>query len=166
MKKLLLMLPLLGMLAACCTDKKCSADTTLMKSDSVTVNYEEIYAGTFPAADCSGIYYLLRFYTSESGTDTLFTLEASYLDAEGEGMHTSFTTNGKRIALDSLDAFSLHPNNGDPVMNFIVVDETTLRMVNDSLKEVGVNYDLVKVSDLPADSCVTPTNPDIVNSEL
>jgi hypothetical protein len=166
MKKLLLMLPLLGMLAACYTDKKCSADTTLMNSDSVTVNYEEIYAGTFPAADCSGIYYLLRFYTSESGTDTLFTLEASYLDAEGEGMHKSFTTNGKRIALDSLDAFSLYPNNGDPVMNFIVVDETTLRMVNDSLKEVGVNYDLVKVTNLPIDSCVAPTNPNIVNSEL
>lgn len=147
------MLPLLGMLAACCADRKCAPTTTEVASDSATVVYEELYAGTFPAADCSGIYYLLRLYTDSLGTDTLFTLDASYLDAEGDGVHRSFTTTGKCLHLTHVEGFTLHPDNGEPAMNFLTISDTIVRMVNDSLKEVGVNYDLVKITECTDTAC-------------
>lgn len=153
MKRLLLMLPLLGLLAACCADRKCAPATTEVASDTAAVAYEEIYAGTFPAADCSGIYYLLRFYLSEEGSDTLFVLDATYLDAEGDGQHKSFTTTGKRSSMKDCTYFSLNPDNGDSPMNFQIVNDTILRMVNDSLKEVGVYYDLVKLTECIDDDC-------------
>ena len=162
MKRLLLMLPLLGMLTACCTDKKCVSEPALATPDTASVVYEELYAGTFPAADCSGIYYVLRLYTDSLGSDTLFTLDASYIDAEGDGNHTTFTTTGKCLHLTHVEGFTLHPDNGEPSMNFVTISDTIVRMVNDSLQEVGVNYDLVKITE-SADtactaSCVTCTH--------
>ncbi len=147
------MLPLLGVLTACCADKKCAADTAQVTTDPVSVAYEELYAGTFPAADCSGIYYVLRLYTDSLGTDTLFTLDASYIDAEGDGCHRTFTTAGKCLHLTHVEGFTLHPDNGEPSMNFVTISDTIVRMVNDSLKEVGVNYDLVKITECSDTTC-------------
>ena len=153
MKRLLMMLPLLGMLTACCADRKCASATTEVVPDTTAVAYEEIYAGTFPAADCSGISYLLRFYLSEEGSDTLFVLDATYLDADGDGLHKSFTTTGKCSSMVDQAYFSLNPDNGESPMNFQIVNDTILRMVNDSLKEVGVYYDLVKLTECMDDNC-------------
>lgn len=150
MKKTFLMFPFLGLLAACCSDPKCAEMETAPTSDSVTVVLDEVYAGTLPAADCSGINYVLRLHAVETGKDTLFTLEATYLDAEGDGMHKTFVTTGKRTDTVAATgtALRLMPNNGEPPMHFMAVNDTTLRMVNDSLKEMGngLNYDLIKVT--------------------
>lgn len=158
MKKLFLLCSLMGMLTACCSESKCAATGAETASDSLVVVQDEIYAGTFPAADCSGINYVLRLHAVETGKDTLFTLEATYLDAEGDGVNRTFTTTGKRthVAHAPKKTLRLIPDNGDPVMHFMSVDSTTLRMVNDSLQVVGdsMSYDLVKITEVSVeDAC-------------
>ena len=158
MKKLFLLCSLMGMLTACCSESKCAATGDETASDSVVVVQDEIYAGTFPAADCSGINYVLRLHAVETGKDTLFTLEATYLDAEGDGVDKTFTTAGKRthVANAPQKTLRLIPDNGDPILHFVAVDDTTLRMVNDSLQVVGdsMSYDLVKITEVcVGDAC-------------
>lgn len=158
MKKLFLFCSLMGMLTACCSESKCAAPGDETASDSVVVVQDDIYAGTFPAADCSGINYVLRLHAVETGKDTLFTLEATYLDAEGDGVDKTFTTTGKRthVANAPQKTLRLIPDNGDPILHFVAVDDTTLRMVNDNLQVVGdsMSYDLVKITEVcVGDAC-------------
>lgn len=159
MKKLLLLCSFVGLITACCSESKCAATGAETASDSVVVVQDEFYAGTFPAADCSGINYVLRLHAVETGKDTLFTLEATYLDAEGDGVHRTFTTTGKRttVAATAGPALRLIPDNGDPIMHFVAVDSVTLRMVNDSLQTVGegMNYDLVKITEVEVEDTCT-----------
>lgn len=161
MKKLFLLCSLMGILTACCSESKCAATGDETASDSLVVVQDEIYAGTFPAADCSGIDYVLRLHAVETGKDTLFTLEATYLDAEGDGVHRTFTTTGKRthVANAPHKTLRLIPDNGDPVLHFVAVDDTTLRMVNDSLQVVGdsMKYDLVKITEICVDDACKGT---------
>ena len=45
----------------------------------------EVYAGTLPAADGPGIDYVLTLNAATDGIDTTYTLDMTYLDAEGQG---------------------------------------------------------------------------------
>ena len=77
----------------------------------------------------------------------------TYLDAEGQGKNTSFTSKGKRQIIqkdvnnNKKTAYKLTPDNGDSPVYFVVVNDTTLRLVNDSLQETvsDLNYDIVQV---------------------
>ena len=44
-------------------------------------------------------------------------------------------------------AVKLTPNDGEAPMYFVIVNDTTLRLVNDSLQEAvsDLNYDIIKV---------------------
>ena len=82
-----------------------------------------------------------------------YTLVTTYLDAEGQGKNTSFTSKGKRQVIqkdvnnNKKTAYKLTPDNGDSPVYFVVVNDTTLRLVNDSLQEAvsDLNYDIIQV---------------------
>ena len=86
--------------------------------------------------------------------DTVYTLEMTYLDADGPGKHQTFTSKGKQKTIHKKvnnhpkKAVKLTPDNGDQPMYFLVVNDTTLRMVNDStlVETIGqAVYDITKV---------------------
>ena len=115
---------------------------------------EEIFTGTLPAADGPGIDYVLTLDAATDGVDTVYTLEMTYLDANGPGKHQTVKSKGKQESVHKMvnnkhkKGIKLTPDNGDKPMYFVIVNDTTLRMVNDStlVETVGqAVYDITKV---------------------
>ena len=143
--------------ASCQSNNKKSAEL-VMENDSVMMEpievAEEIFTGTLPAADGPGIDYVLTLGAATDGVDTVYTLEMTYLDANGPGNHQVVKTSGKQQTMHKVvnnqpkKAVKLTPNSGDQPMYFLVVNDTTLRMVNDStlVETIGqAVYDITKV---------------------
>ena len=76
------------------------------------------------------------------------------MDAEGPGKNKSFTSKGKKEVIQKdvnnkkKTAIKLTPDDGDTPVYFVVVNDTTLRLVNDSLQEAvsDLNYDIIQVN--------------------
>lgn len=132
MKKGVLWLMTIVLMTAC--------QPSVNKQDEACVlNNVKVYTGTLPAADCPGIEYKLSI-----NGDTVFSLDRTYLEAI-DGRDTTFVSNGKVESLQEGNAIKLVTE--DEVIYFKVVNDSTLRMVNDSLQEIQtpLNYDIVKV---------------------
>lgn len=160
MKKLMMLVAIAAAFASCQSNNKKNAEI-IVENDSVVAIIpepieveEEIFTGTLPAADGPGIDYVLTLGAATDGVDTVYTLEMTYLDANGPGNHQTFKTKGKQHTLHKVvnnqpkKAVKLTPNTGDQPMYFLVVNDTTLRMVNDStlVETIGqAVYDITKV---------------------
>ena len=96
---------------------------------------EEIFTGTIPAADGPGIDYVLTLGAATDGIDTVYTLDMTYLDANGPGKHQTYQSTGKQKTMHKMvnnqpkKGVKLTPDNGDTPMYFLVVNDTTLRIV-------------------------------------
>lgn len=163
MKKIMMMLALAAAFVSCQSNNKKGAEI-VMENDSVVAIIpappgievdEEIFTGTIPAADGPGIDYVLTLGAATDGVDTVYTLDITYLDANGPGNHETYKTKGKQTTVHKKvnnqpkKGIKLTPNNGDKPMYFLVVNDTTLRMVNDStlVETVGqAVYDITKVN--------------------
>lgn len=97
---------------------------------------------------------MLTLNTATDGVDTTYTLDMTYLDAEGPGKNKTFTSKGKQQTIHKVvdkkpvTAIKLTPqNNNEAPQYFVIVNDTTLRLVNDSLQESvsDLNYDIVKI---------------------
>ena len=130
------------------------ADSLAIEAMSPTVEATEVYEGTLPAADGPGIRYVLTLNMLADANDTTYTLDMTYLDAEGQGKNKTFTAKGKQQTVHKVvnkkpvTAVKLTPkNSNDAPMYFVIVNDTTLRLVNDSLQEAvsDLNYDIIKV---------------------
>lgn len=112
-----------------------------------------VYEGILPAADGPGIQYVLSVDSVGPNGESGYTLVTTYLDAEGAGKNKTFTSKGKKEVIqkdvnkNKKTAYKLTPNNGDAPVYFVVVNDTTLRLVNDSLQEAvsDMNYDIIQV---------------------
>ena len=112
-----------------------------------------VYEGILPAADGPGIQYVLSVDSVGPDGESGYTLVTTYLDADGAGKNKSFTTKGKKQVIQKdvnnkkKTAIKLTPNDGDAPVYFVVVNDTTLRLVNDSLQEAvsDLNYDIIQV---------------------
>lgn len=154
MKKVFMLAALVAALASCHSKQQNNvAEMDIISVDSAGVeDITEIYSGTLPAADGPGIDYILTLNEEISGTDTLFTLDMIYLDANGPGKNLTFKTKGKQHRIHRLvdrhprKALKLTPSTGEPPIYFLVVNDTTLRMANDSLMEITTDttYDIVR----------------------
>ena len=99
------------------------------------------------------IQYVLSVDSVGPDGESGYTLVTTYLDAEGQGKNKSFTSKGKKqVIKKTVDnkqktAYKLTPNDGDAPVYFVVVNDTTLRLVNDSLQEAvsDLNYDIIQV---------------------
>lgn len=162
MKKLMMFVAIVAAFVSCQSNNKKQAEI-IVENDSVVAIIpapvevdEEIFTGTIPAADGPGIDYILTLGAATDGVDTVYTLEMTYLDADGPGKHQTFTTKGKQQSVHKVvnnqpkKGVKLTPDNGDQPMYFLVVNDTTLRMVNDStlVETIGqAVYDITKVKD-------------------
>ena len=61
-----------------------------------TTRLTEVYTGTLPAADGPGIDYVLTLNAATDNADTVYTLDMTYLDAEGQGQNKIFTSKGNK----------------------------------------------------------------------
>lgn len=146
MKKYILMLVAGTVLTACG-----ATDTGKEKpvADSETV-VTDVYVGKLPAADGPGIIYELTL-NAESLQD-IYSLDMVYLEGGCEGNDTVHNVKGRikhiNRTVDGVakTALKLMPVNGEPAMYFVQVNDSTLRLVNDSLQEAasGIKYDLIK----------------------
>lgn len=157
MKKLMMLAAVVAAFASCQSNKKNmeSVDDgfTPVSSPYVEVD-EEIFTGTLPAADGPGVDYVLTLGAATDGTDTIYTLDMTYLDANGPGKHQTFKTKGKQQKVQKVvknqpkKAVKLTPDTGDQPMYFLIVNDTTLRLINDSTLEETIEqsvYDITKV---------------------
>lgn len=62
----------------------------------------EVYEGTLPAADGPGIDYVLTLNAATDGVDTTYTLDMTYLDAEGQGKNKTFSSKGKQQTIQKV----------------------------------------------------------------
>ena len=163
MKKLVMLAVIAVAFASCQSNNKKNAEI-VVENDSVvailpappTVEVdEEIFTGTIPVADGPGIDYILTLGAATDGVDTVYTLEMTYLDANGPGNHKTFKTKGKQQTVHKVvnkapkKGVKLTPDNGDQPMYFLVVNDTILRMVNDSTLVETIDqavYDIKKVN--------------------
>ena len=112
-----------------------------------------VYEGILPAADGPGIQYVLSVDSVGPDGESGYTLVTTYLDAEGPGKNKSFTSKGKKEVIQKdvnnkkKTVIKLTPDDGDTPVYFVVVNDTTLRLVNDSLQEAvsDLNYDIIQV---------------------
>ena len=157
MKKVIMLAAVVAALASCQSKANKTAEA---EADSLAIamtpitEMTEVYAGTLPAADGPGIDYVLTLNAATDGVDTTYTLDMTYLDAEGQGKNKTFTSKGKQQTVHKVvnkkpvTAVKLTPkNSNDTPMYFVIVNDTTLRLVNDSLQEAvsDLNYDIIKV---------------------
>lgn len=162
MKKIMMLAALAVAFASCQSNKKKNVEI-MVENDSVVAVVpappvievdEEIFTGTIPSADGPGIDYVLTLGAATDGVDTVYTLDMTYLDANGPGKHQTFKSKGKQKTVHKTvnnqpkKGVKLTPDNGDKPMYFLVVNDTTLRMVNDStlVETIGqAVYDITKV---------------------
>ena len=125
---------------------------TVAGNDSSAV---AVYEGLLPAADGPGIQYVLSVDSVGPDGESGYTLVTTYLDAEGQRKEQRASlpkVKNKVIKKDSEQqtkktAYKLTPSDGDAPVYFVVVNDTTLRLVNDSLQEAvsDLNYDIIQV---------------------
>ena len=162
MKKIMMLVAIAAAFASCQSNNKKGAEI-VMENDSVVAIIpappmvevdEEIFTGTIPAADGPGIDYVLTLGAATDGIDTVYTLDMTYLDVNGPGKHQTLNTKGKQHTVHKQvnnqpkKGVKLTPDSGDQPMYFLVVNDTTLRMVNDStlVETIGqAVYDITKV---------------------
>ena len=135
MKKVIMLAAVVAALASCQSKANKAAEA---QADSLAIamtpitELTEVYEGTLPAADGPGIDYVLTLNAATDGVDTTYTLD----------MTVHKVVNKKPVT-----AVKLTPKNGEAPMYFVIVNDTTLRLVNDSLQEAvsDLNYDIIKV---------------------
>lgn len=155
MKKVMMIATFTAALVSCQSKGTQNNDAVAMNESVMAVAGNDssavtVYEGILPAADGPGIRYVLS--VSPDGKSG-YTLVTTYLDAEGPGKNKSFTSKGKKEVIQKdvdnkkKTAIKLTPNDGDTPVYFVVVNDTTLRLVNDSLQEAvsDLNYDIIQV---------------------
>ena len=159
MKKLLMFAALVAALASCPSNNKKTVEAE-MEDNAIAslpiMEVDEVFTGTIPSADGPGIDFVLTLGVTTDGLDTLYTLDMTYLDAAGPGKNQTFTSKGKKNEIHKVvnnkpkKAVKLTPDDGNSPMYFVIVNDTTLRMVNDSTLQETISqtvYDLTKVKD-------------------
>lgn len=155
MKKVMMIAAVAALLASCQSkgNQNNATDdanaTTVVESGSAM---GEVYEGVLPAADGPGIKYQLSI-SNAADAESGYTLVMTYIDAEGKGKDKSITTTGKKEVVSKnvnnmqKTAYKLTPTGSDLAVYFAVVNDSTLRLVNEDLQDnvSTLNYDIVKV---------------------
>ena len=147
MKKTVFVIIACAALTAACNNGKKASNTTDAQADTTATADSIVYEGVRPAADCAGIRY--RLAVANDSTQG-FSLTESYLKSETEVENTyayagkleeqKATVGGKENTY-----YKLPMGKNEPTTNFLVVNDSTLRLVNDQLEEAAtkeLNYDL------------------------
>ena len=145
MKKVILFAVACALLTACGKGKTAGNAEGVDSLDSVAAD-SAVYTGVLPAADVFGIRY--RLALAQDSTNG-FNLTQEYLKSENE-VDTTFTYTGtaeikKSGGEPGKTYYELNIGAKEDTYNFLVLNDSTLRMVNAELEEAvagGLNYDL------------------------
>lgn len=103
MKKVIMLAAVVAALVSC-QSKGTKAEEAAADSLAVvmepTMEETQVYEGVLPAADGPGIRYVLTLNTLANAADTTYTLDVTYLDAEGKGKDKTFTSKGKPVTVE------------------------------------------------------------------
>ena len=146
MKKVMMIAALAAALVSCQSKGTQNNDTVAMDESVMAVTGNDssavaVYEGILPAADGPGIQYVLSVDSVGPDGESGYTLVTTYLDAEGPGKNKSFTFQRKersypeRRRQQEENSHQADPNDGDTPVYFVVVNDTTLRLVNDSCRK-------------------------------
>lgn len=144
MKKTLFMLTACIAMMASCNNGKTKATT---ETEDTTATDSVVYEGMLPSADSYGISY--RLVMAQDSTMG-FSLSESYMKSETE-VDTTFSYQGNAVAdtktVDGKDNNYLKlPTAENDTTYFLVLNDSTLRMVNadleEAVKQEGLSYDL------------------------
>ena len=154
MKKVLLLVAACAAIMACDNKAKTAqtgenVDSAFMELDSAQTPAADSlrFEGVVPAADGPGIRYQIAI---ANDTTEGFTLVETYLEAEG-GKDQTFTYTGKKETVkqtvkgEEKTAYKFNLDKDGGAEYFLLVNDSTLRLVNDKLEESatkGLNYDL------------------------
>ena len=103
MKKVIMLAAVVAALASCQSKANKAAEA---EADSLSIEMApitevtEVYEGTLPAADGPGIDYVLTLNAATDGVDTTYTLDMTYLDAEGQGKNKTFSSNDLKSSME------------------------------------------------------------------
>ncbi len=158
MKKVFMLAALVAALASCQSNKKGEInEVDIFAADSAGIEeITEVFQGTLPSADGKNINYILTLNADIDGPDTLFSLDMIYLDSIDSKKNQTFNAVGKqqkihkKVNHQHKTAYKLTPDNGERPIYFLLVNDTTLRMVDNHLNEnpmSDLNYDILLVSD-------------------
>ena len=149
MKKAFMALAACALIASC--PQKGKTEANAENADSVAVDSmvsdSVRYEGVVPAADGPGIRYELAL--ANDSTDG-FSLVMTYLEAENGKDKVFYYTGKKEDVKKTVDgaekmAYKLNLGKKEDTEYFLVLNDSTLRMVNEDLKEGvagGTKYDL------------------------
>ncbi len=150
MKKVLFMIAACAAMVACNNGKtaknvepadSAATDTTAAMTDST------VYEGMTPAADCAGIKYHLALATDSTNG---FSATESYMESDTEAKSTESYTGKYEIVKKDVNGkentYYTFEFGKDHKVNFLVANDSTLRMVNADFEEAvakeGMSYDL------------------------
>ena len=148
MKKVMMIAAIAAALVSCQSKGTQNNDSTVDEGVLTVAGNDSsavaVYEGLLPAADGPGIQYVLSVDSVGPDGESGYTLVTTYLDAEGQGKKQVIK---KTVDNKQKTAYKLTPNDGDAPVYFVVVNDTTLRLVNDSLQEAvsDLNYDIIQV---------------------
>lgn len=163
MKKVIMLAAVVAALVSCQSkgtksDQTAADSLAMVTATEPTMEEVQVWEGVLPAADGPGIRYVLTLNTIANANDTTYILDMTYLDADGKGKDKTFTSKGKpevvkKTARDKANrtmtrkALKLKPNDGSEPVYFIIANDTTLTLCNDSLQESqsDLNYDIYRV---------------------
>ena len=142
MKKVMMIAALAAALVSCQSKGTQNNDAVAMDESVMAVTGNDssavaVYEGILPAADGPGIQYVLSVDSVGPDGESGYTLVTTYLDAEGPGKNKSFTSKGKKEVIQKdvnnkkKTVIKLTPDDGDTPVYFVVVNDTTLRLVNE-----------------------------------
>ena len=131
MKKVIMLAAVVAALVSC-QSKGTKAEEAVADSLAVamepTMEETQVYEGVLPAADGPGIRYVLTLNTLANATDTTYTLDVTYLDAEGKGKDKTFTSKGKPVKVEKTvkdkkkTAIKLNPSDGSEPVYFVIAN--------------------------------------------
>lgn len=146
MKKTVIALFAIAALMASCNNGKTNTAATAgdsIAADSTVAQDSMVYEGLTPAADVFGIRYRLALAADSTKG---YSLKEDYMDSETE-VKQSFESNGtyEQTEKDGKTYIKVGADK-DNALNFLQLNDSTLRMVNSELEEPvateGMNYDL------------------------
>ena len=158
MKKVMMIAALAAALVSCQSKGTQNNDTVAMDESVMAVTGNDssavaVYEGILPAADGPGIQYVLSVDSVGPDGESGYTTGNNLYWMPKAPERQELTSKGKKEVIQKdvdnkkKTAIKLTPNDGDTPVYFVVVNDTTLRLVNDSLQEAvsDLNYDIIQV---------------------
>lgn len=154
MKKVIMLAAVVAALVSCQSKgmkaEEAAADSTALAMEEPTVDEGWVFVGTVPATKTTpAANYMLTLNAEANAVDTVYTMDVTWLGADN-GNNKVVSSKGKKQEVHKVvknqpkKAIKLTPADGSAPMYLVVVNDTTLRMVNDStLQETATSYDLL-----------------------